>query len=53
MAALSNKECSNIVRYHHSWIEGRQLYMVMEWCESSLRHVLEERRRQRRHFLET
>jgi serine/threonine protein kinase len=29
MAILSNKECSNIVRYHHSWIENRKLYMVM------------------------
>lgn len=32
MAQLSSRECSHIVRYHHSWIEGRLLYMAMEWC---------------------
>lgn len=41
MAALSSKECSSIVRYHNSWIENGQLYMVMELCESSLRSGLE------------
>jgi|JI9StandDraft_2_1071091.scaffolds.fasta_scaffold452023_1 serine/threonine protein kinase len=52
MAVLSNKECSNIVRYHHSWIEGRQLYMVMEWCETSLRPLLEEHKKSHRYFSE-
>jgi serine/threonine protein kinase len=32
LATLSSIECSNIVRYHNSWIENSHLFMVMEYC---------------------
>lgn len=27
----------NIVRYYHSWVEEEKIYIVMEYCESSLK----------------
>jgi|JI61114C2RNA_FD_contig_51_3874704_length_653_multi_1_in_0_out_0_2 serine/threonine protein kinase len=44
LATLSNVECGNIVRYHNSWIEDGRLFMVMEYCETSLKKVIEEHR---------
>ena len=29
-------QCSNVVRYYHSWVEDGNLYLVMEYCQSNL-----------------
>jgi serine/threonine protein kinase len=45
LATLSNIECANIVRYHNSWIENSRLFMVMEYCEKSLKKTIDEYRK--------
>ncbi|CAM5999428.1 unnamed protein product [Sphagnum balticum] len=42
--------CAHIVRYYHSWVEQGALYLVMEYCESSLGQLIEARRTQRHRF---
>lgn len=44
LAALSNGECSYLVRYYYSWVEDDRLYMVMECAETNLMSVLQQRR---------
>lgn len=37
-------ENSNIVRYYTAWIEDHRLYIVMEYCNSSLALMKQEKK---------
>jgi serine/threonine protein kinase len=38
------EQSPNVIRYFHSWIEERELYLVMEYCEDSLSKMIERQR---------
>ncbi|EGR29531.1 zinc-binding dehydrogenase family protein, putative [Ichthyophthirius multifiliis] len=38
-ALTAREEIQNIVRQHNAWIEDRQLYLVMEYCDHNLSDI--------------